>query len=202
MIFGPRLRGLLDALRCLPGVGPKSAQRMALHLLERDREGAEGLAAALEDALAHVRRCAQCRMFAESELCPVCESHSRDSTLVCVVESPADVIAVEESGGYRGRYFVLLGRLSPIDGVGPAELGIDDLESLMSGGEVRELIIATSATVEGEATAGFLGGIARNHGIPATRIAHGVPVGGELEYVDGGTLSRAIAGRSAIRDDA
>jgi recombination protein RecR len=197
-LFGPGLRSLLDALRCLPGVGPKSAQRMALHLLERDRDGAGELSRSLTSALETVRQCERCRMFAEEQLCAICRSPSRDASQMCVVETPADVIAVEDSGGYRGRYFVLLGRLSPLDGIGPSELGIDQLEPMMSSGEIRELIIATSATVEGEATASFLAGIAGNHQISATRIAHGVPIGGELEYVDSGTLSRAISGRRAL----
>lgn len=198
MKFPPRLQQLLQALRRLPGVGPKTAQRMAFHLLERDREGAEALVAALGEALAGIGRCRSCRMFAEGELCPVCAAGSRDAALLCVVESPADVIAVEESAGYRGLYFVLHGRLSPLDGIGPGELGIDQFAERLAGGTVREVILATSATVEGEATAAYLASIAHRHGLRATRIAHGVPIGGELEYVDGGTLSRAIAGRVTV----
>lgn len=198
MVFSPRVQQLLGTLRCLPGVGPKSAQRMAFHLLERDRDGALRLAAALREALEHVGHCERCRMFAEERLCPICTDPSRDASLVCVVESPADVIAVEDSAAYRGRYFVLAGRLSPLDGIGPDELGLDGLERLLGEGGVRELVLATSATVEGEATAAYLAGLAAHHGIAATRIAHGVPMGGELEFVDRSTLSRAIAARSAI----
>lgn len=201
MKFSPRLEQLLQALRRLPGVGPKTAQRMAFHLLERDREGARFLAMALEEALQGVGHCRQCRMFAEAELCSLCADPRRESAVVCVVESPADVRAVEESAGYRGHYFVLHGRLSPLDGVGPAELGLDALAARLETGGVREIILATSATVEGEATAAYIAGMARGHGAQATRIAHGVPIGGELEYVDGGTLSRAIAGRTPVPDD-
>jgi recombination protein RecR len=198
MKFPPRLQQLLLALRRLPGVGPKTAQRMAFHLLERDREGAKALLTALQDALEVVRRCTSCRMFAEGELCPVCAATNRDAATLCVVESPADVMAVEESAGYRGLYFVLHGRLSPLDGIGPEELGLAQLAERLGAGTVREVILATSATVEGEATAAYLAALARRHGLRATRIAHGVPIGGELEYVDSGTLSRAIAGRVAV----
>jgi recombination protein RecR len=198
MKFPPRLQQLLLALRRLPGVGPKSAQRMAFHLLGRDREGATALASALQAALADTSRCRECRMFAEGELCPVCGDPSRSETQICVVESPADVIAIEESAGYRGRYFVLHGRLSPLDGIGPAEIGAEALTARLAAGGVREVILATSATVEGEATASYLAMLAQRHGVRASRIAHGVPIGGELEYVDGGTLSRAIAGRIVV----
>jgi recombination protein RecR len=200
MKFPPRLQQLLLALRRLPGVGPKTAQRMAFHLLERDREGAKALMSALQEALQGIGRCSSCRMFAEGDLCPVCASGSRDAATLCVVESPADVMAVEESAGYRGLYFVLHGRLSPLDGIGPAEIGADELSQRLASGAVREVILATSATVEGEATASYLAGLARRHGLRATRIAHGVPIGGELEYVDSGTLSRAIAGRVTLDD--
>lgn len=200
MKFPPRLQQFLLALRRLPGVGPKTAQRMAFHLLERDRDGAQALLVSLQEALQGIGRCRDCRMFAEAELCPVCASGSRDGSLLCVVESPADVIAVEDSAAYRGLYFVLHGRLSPLDGVGPAELGLEQFAARLSAGSVREVILATSATVEGEATASYLAGIARRGGLKATRIAHGVPIGGELEYVDGGTLSRAIAGRVAVNE--
>lgn len=201
MKFPARLQQLLLALRRLPGVGPKSAQRMAFHLLERDREGAQFLAHALAEALAGVTRCPRCRMFADAGLCPVCATPGREAAVVCVVESPADVIAVEESASYRGMYFVLHGRLSPLDGVGPADLGLDLLAERLQAGGVREVILATSATVEGEATAAYLAGLARSQGIRATRIAHGVPVGGELEYVDSGTLSRAISARVAVEEE-
>lgn len=201
MSLPPALAQLLAALRCLPGVGPKSAQRMALHLLERDRDGARRLAEALTVALDRVGLCERCRMFAETELCRICSDPSRDTAAICIVETPADVIAVEESGGYRGQYFVLLGRLSPLDGIGPGQLGAALLQQRLAEGTTQELIIATSVTVEGEATAAFLAGLAREHGIRVTRIAHGVPMGGELEYVDSGTLSHAIAARTSMSTD-
>jgi recombination protein RecR len=198
MHYPPTLDRLIEALRCLPGVGPKSAQRMAFHLLERDRDGARQIAAAVDGALEQLGRCSRCRMFAEGELCPVCAAPSRDRSLLCVVESPADVVAIEQSGGFRGCYFVLMGHLSPLDGIGPAEIGIDALERLLGEGVVREVILATNPTVEGEATAHFLAEVVTRRGIRASRIAHGVPVGGELEYVDGGTLAHALAGRQAV----
>jgi recombination protein RecR len=198
MFYPPTLNRLIEALRCLPGVGPKSAQRMAFHLLERDREGAREIAAALTGATAALGHCKRCRMFAEGELCPTCAATTRDRTLLCVVESPADVVAIEQSASFRGCYFVLMGHLSPLDGVGPAEIGIEAFERLLGEGEVREVILATNPTVEGEATAHFLAEVAGRLGLRATRIAHGVPVGGELEYVDGGTLAHALAGRQAI----
>lgn len=198
MKFPPRLQQLLYALRRLPGVGPKTAQRMAFHLLERDRDGAQALLSALQEALQGIGRCRECRLFAEEELCPVCADRSRDEGQLCIVESPADVIAIEESAGFRGRYFVLHGRLSPLDGIGPVELGIEALADKLAAGTLREVILATSATVEGEATASYIAALAHRHGLTATRIAHGVPIGGELEYVDGGTLSRALSGRVLI----
>ena len=198
MQYAPALARLIEALRVLPGVGPKSAQRMAFHVLERNRAGGLALATALQDAVAGVRHCARCRMFSDQELCPICISPQRDATLLCVVESPADVAAIEQSGSFRGRYFVLMGHLSPLDGIGPAELGIDALETLLEGGDLREVILATNPTVEGEATAHFIAELTRRRGLRATRIAHGVPVGGELEYVDGGTLAHALAGRHVI----
>lgn len=201
MAFSPLLEDLLAALRCLPGVGPKSSQRMAFHLLERDRDGAQRIVSALAIALEKVGQCVRCRMFSETELCTICADPRRDAGLVCVVETPADVVAIEESAAYRGTYFVLMGRLSPLDGIGPDELGIPVLETRLADGTVQELILATSATVEGEATAGYLAGLARQRGIRATRIAHGVPMGGELEYVDAGTLSHAIAARTQVLND-
>jgi len=198
MHYPPSLDRLIEALRCLPGVGPKSAQRMAFHLLERDRDGARQIASAVGGALEQLGRCSRCRMFAEGELCPVCTAPGRDRSLLCVVESPADVVAIEQSGGFRGCYFVLMGHLSPLDGIGPAEIGIDALERLLGEGMVREVILATNPTVEGEATAHFLAEVVTRRGIRASRIAHGVPVGGELEYVDGGTLAHALAGRQAV----
>ncbi|HUO80982.1 MAG TPA: recombination mediator RecR [Steroidobacteraceae bacterium] len=198
MNYSPALAQLIAALRRLPGVGPKSAQRMAFHLLERDREGALDISRSLAQAVATIGQCRRCRMLSDAELCPICASTQRDPALLCVVESPADVVAVEQSGGFRGRYFVLMGHLSPLDGVGPAELGVGQLEALLDEGAVRELILATNPTVEGDATAHFLGELATRRGVRASRIAHGVPVGGELEYVDGGTLAHALAGRQRL----
>jgi recombination protein RecR len=198
MKYTPALARLIDSLRCLPGVGPKSAQRMAFYLLERDRDGGSALAHSLAAALAAVGHCKRCRMLTESELCMICSSTQRDTAQLCVVESPADVVAIEQSGGFKGRYFVLMGHLSPLDGIGPAELGLDEFERLLAEGEVREVILATNPTVEGEATAHYLGEIALGAGVKASRIAHGVPVGGELEYVDGGTLAHALAGRTSV----
>ena len=193
-----RLAELIEALRALPGVGPKSAQRMAFHLLQEGRAGAQTLAQTLEAALASVTRCRRCRMFAEQELCAICASPQRESALLCVVESPADVVAIEQSGSFRGRYFVLMGHLSPLDGVGPEQLGVRELEAILDEGAVRELILATNPTVEGEATAHFLAELALRRGLAASRIAHGVPIGGEIEYVDGGTLARALSGRQSV----
>jgi recombination protein RecR len=198
MKYAPTLARLIDALRCLPGVGPKSAQRMAFHLLERDRDGGRALVQSLAQALEAVGHCTRCRMLTEGGLCIICSSTQRDAAQLCVVESPADVVAIEQSGGFQGRYFVLMGHLSPLDGVGPAELGLDDFERVLGEGEVREVILATNPTVEGEATAHYLGELALRRGIRASRIAHGVPVGGELEYVDGGTLAHALAGRTRV----
>jgi recombination protein RecR len=182
----------------MPGVGQKSAQRIAFHLLERDREGASQLSAALADAVAGIGHCSRCRMFTEHELCSTCAASGRDATQLCVVESPADVMALEDATGYRGLYFVLMGHLSPLDGIGPDELGLAALEDRLAEGEVTELIIATNPTVEGDATAHYLAELASQRGVKASRIAHGVPLGGELEYVDGGTLSHAFYGRRAV----
>jgi recombination protein RecR len=198
MKHAPSVARLIDALRALPGVGPKTAQRMAFHLLQDGRDGARRLAEGIDHALTNVGRCRCCRMFTEAELCAVCESPQRDASLLCVVESPADVVAIEQSGGYRGRYFVLMGHLSPLDGIGPEQLGIGELEALLGGGLVQEVILATNPTVEGEATAHFLAELTRARGVRATRIAHGVPIGGELEYIDGGTLAHALAGRLSL----
>jgi recombination protein RecR len=198
MIYPPSLVRLIEALRCLPGVGPKSAQRMAFHLLEKDRNAAGLLADALQKAVAGVGRCQRCRMFADAELCPICVSPARDQSMLCVVESPADVAAIEQSGSYRGTYFVLMGHLSPLDGIGPDELGFEQLETLLADGSVKEAILATSTTVEGDATAHVISEIAARHQVKCSRIAHGVPIGGELEYVDGGTLAHALAGRRTL----
>ena len=197
MAFSPALSRLIDAFRVLPGVGAKSAQRMAFHVLQRERDGGEHLASSLTQALASVRHCEECRMFAEHALCEICRNERRDATRVCVVESPADVMAIEQHTDFAGRYFVLMGRLSPIDGVGPEELGLPKLRERMAN-TVDEVILALGATVEGEATAQYIGELARQHSVSVTRIAHGVPVGGELEYVDAGTLSQAFSGRRPL----
>jgi recombination protein RecR len=198
MSYSPLLIRLIDGLRCMPGVGQKSAQRIAFHLLERDRDGAAGLSAALADAVSGIGHCSRCRMFTEHELCSICSTAGRDSTQLCVVESPADVMALEDATGFRGLYFVLMGHLSPLDGIGPDELGLDQLRDWLADGEVKELIIATNPTVEGDATAHYLADLASRNNVVASRIAHGVPLGGELEYVDGGTLSHAFYGRRAV----
>lgn len=192
------LEQLIDALRVLPGVGQKSAQRMAYHLLERQREGGKRLADALAQAMERVGRCARCRDFSETDLCATCASAARDGQLLCVVETPADRLAIEQATGFRGLYFVLQGRLSPLDGIGPRELGLEQLGQRLAEGEVRELIVATNPTVEGEATAHYLAQLARAHKVHPSRLAHGVPIGGELEYVDRGTLSHAFGSRSEI----
>ena len=196
--YSPLLRQLIEALKCLPGVGQKSAQRMAFHLLQRNREGAAVLAERLASAVGKIANCERCRMLTEDAVCGLCRSDRRDSRMLCVVEMPADVVAIEQAGIYNGRYFVLMGHLSPIDGVGPRELGLDLLEQALTNGAVAELVLATSVTVEGDATAHLLAQLARRHGVRASRIAYGVPVGGELEFIDSGTLSRAFTGRHAI----
>ncbi|MCB1730725.1 MAG: recombination protein RecR [Halieaceae bacterium] len=198
MKFSPSLQDLIEALRCLPGVGPKSAQRMSLHLLERDREGASALALALQTAVERIDHCSRCRNFTELEVCEVCGDPRRDSSVICVVETPADVLAIEESGGFRGHYFVLMGHLSPIDGIGPEELGLDVFHQRIVDEEVVEVILATNPTVEGEATAYYLTDMLQSEGVNVTRIAHGVPLGGELEYVDGSTLAHALSGRRPV----
>jgi recombination protein RecR len=186
---------LIESLSHLPGVGPKSARRMAYYLLERDREGARNIAASLVDAADKIGHCQQCNNLTENELCEICSSSSRDSKKLCIVETPAELQSIELAGIFRGVYFVLMGHLSPLDGIGPEELGIDKLEALLDEGEVAEVVLATNLTVEGEATAHFISELVRNKGILATRIAHGVPVGGELEYIDRNTLTEAFAGR-------
>lgn len=198
MSYSPLLVRLIDGLRCMPGVGQKSAQRIAFHLLERDRDGANSLSVALADAVSGIGHCTRCRMFTEHELCSICSTRGRDDSQLCVVESPADVMAIEDATGFRGLYFVLMGHLSPLDGIGPDELGMDQLEAWLAQGDVQELIIATNPTVEGDATAHYLAELAARHTVQASRIAHGVPLGGELEYVDGGTLSHAFFGRRAV----
>jgi recombination protein RecR len=194
----PLLNQLIESLRCLPGVGPKTAQRMALHLLERDREGGLQLSAVLVEAMHRIGRCTQCRDLTELEVCSICANPRRDQALLCVVESPVDVLAIEQATAFQGRYFVLLGRLSPLDGIGPAELGLDQLAARFETNPPQELIIATNPTVEGEATSYYLQRMARKHGIRVTRIAHGVPLGGELEYTDQSTLAHAFGSRQLI----
>lgn len=193
--YSPLIDQLIEGLRCLPGVGPKSAQRMAFYLLERGRTSGRNLARALEDAMTLVGHCRTCRTFCETEYCALCTDPRRNQQLLCIVETPADVLAIEQTGGYKGLYFVLMGHLSPIDGIGPQELGIEQLLNRLSEIPLQEVILATNPTVEGEATAHYLSTLIKQRGIAASRIAHGVPIGGELEYVDGGTLSRAITGR-------
>ena len=189
------LAQLMRALRCLPGIGPKSAQRMAFHLLQRDRQGARYLAESLLAALDKIGHCAECRTLTEGELCPICANPKRDRTLLCVVETPAEVYAIDQATGFKGVFFVLNGRLSPLDGIGPDELRLDILEKRFRSGEVKEAILATNTTVEGEATAHYIHEMARQLGVRTTRIAYGMPFGGELEYVDGNTLAHAFNGR-------
>lgn len=193
--MSPLLQQLIDALKCLPGVGPKSAQRMAFHLLERDPEGAKDLSSALVEAVDKIGRCSMCRTLSESGLCEICLSVSRENGTLCVIETPADIFAIEHTAEFRGKYFVLMGHLSPLDGIGPAELGLDLLETRLASGAVKELILATNPTVEGEATAHYISDMSARHQIITTRIAHGVPLGGELEYIDAGTLAHAFSGR-------
>ncbi len=189
---------LIDALRCLPGVGPKSAQRMAYHLLERDRDGAKRLSHSLVEAADKVGHCSSCRTLTEHNVCSLCASTRRDRSILCVVEMPTDVSAIEHSNVYSGVYFVLMGHLSPLDGIGPNEIGLNLLQERLATGEVKEVILATNSTVEGEATAHYIGQLAHQRDVKVSRIARGVPMGGELEYVDGGTLSHAMASRQLI----
>ncbi|TKB49060.1 recombination protein RecR [Ferrimonas sediminicola] len=196
MKFSPLVDELIKSLQCLPGVGPRSAQRMTFQLLERDRVSGHKLGEALTKAMADVGHCNRCRTFTEEPLCPVCANPKRgESGQVCVVESPADVLAIETSGQYDGRYFVLMGHLSPLDGLGPDEIGLDKLEALIREEAPKELILATNPTVEGEATAQYIADMCKGRGVRVSRIAHGVPVGGELEYVDGTTLALSLSGR-------
>ena len=192
------LERLVQALRVLPGVGPRSAQRMAFHLLQHERAGADELAQALAEALASVRRCEKCNNFSEEETCALCRSPRRDRALLCVVETPADLAMVEQTLSYSGMYFVLMGRLSPLDGVGPRDIGLDRLLARAADGEVQEVILATNFTNEGEATAHYIAEMLRARGVKASRIARGVPLGGELEYVDAGTISQALLDRRGI----
>lgn len=197
-MFSPLIDELMASLRCLPGVGPKSAQRMALHLLERDRTGAERLSLSLKKAVDGVGRCTRCRTLTEQALCGICANTRRDNGLLCVVETPGDVLAIEQAGTYQGKYFVLLGHLSPIDGIGPEDIGVDQLITLLQQEPITEVILATNPTVEGEATAYYISERAKNLNVTVSRIAHGVPLGGELEFIDGGTLAHAFSSRRSL----
>ncbi|NOR20810.1 MAG: recombination protein RecR [Xanthomonadales bacterium] len=198
MAAEPLLNQFVESLRCLPGVGPKTAQRMALHLLERNREAGLKLTEIFEKAMQNIGRCQQCRDLTELEVCTICANPRRDQSLLCIVESPVDVLAIEQATAYGGRYFVLLGRLSPLDGIGPAELGLDQLAERLEANPPEEMIIATNPTVEGEATSYYLQRMAKTHDIRITRIAHGVPLGGELEYTDQSTLAHAFGSRLLV----
>jgi len=193
--MSPLLQNLIQALRCLPGIGPKSAQRMVFHILQKDRLGARRLIEALDAALEKVGYCQECRMLSEESICEYCSNPRRDPSVLCVVESPDDVIAIESSQQFKGQYFVLMGHLSPLDRMGPEEIGMPLLEKRFALGAIREVILATNPTVEGEATVHYIAEMARTYKIPATRIAHGVPMGGELKYIDAGTLAQALSGR-------
>lgn len=199
MSFSPLIAQLIEVLCCLPGVGPKSAQRMAFHLLQRDREGAKQIAMALLESVERIGQCSQCRTLSEQTICELCASHKRDRSLLCVVESPVDVQAILQAANYKGLFFVLMGHLSPLDGIGPIDIGLDKLATRLDEGEIQEVILATNPTAEGEATAHYIAEIIESKsGIRATRIAHGVPVGGELEFVNSSTLSRAFNARTEI----
>ena len=198
MSQSPLLLQLIEALRCLPGVGPKSAQRMAFHLLERDRKGASDLSVALQQAVENIGHCAQCRTLSETELCGYCSDPRRKDELLCIVETPVDVLAINQATDFNGRYFVLMGHLSPLDGIGPEELGLDKLEERLKQAEIKEIILATNPTVEGETTAHYISEMAAEYGVEASRLAHGIPLGGELEYIDGGTLAHAFSGRRKL----
>ncbi len=194
----PLIEHLVNALRCLPGVGPKSAQRMAFNILERNRDNGLNLSKALENAIKHVSHCHFCRTLSENDLCIICSNPARNSAQLCVVESPADVMAIEHTSTYRGRYFVLMGHLSPIDGIGPDDIGLDQLVNNLDQCTIEEIILATNPTVEGEATAHYISNLVKHRNIKCSRIAHGVPMGGELEYLDGGTLAKAFSARTAV----
>lgn len=198
MRFSPLLEQLIEALRCLPGVGPKTAQRMAMQLLTRGRDNGQRLANTLLQAMAQIRHCSHCRIFSEHEACEICISHHRDDSTLCIVENAIDVTVIEQTSSFRGKYFVLLGRLSPLDGIGPQEIGIPQLKIRFDQGSIKEVILATNPTVEGEATAHYIAELAKPYGIKVTRIAHGVPIGSELEYIDSSTLAHALAGRDVF----
>ena len=195
MSLSPLLLQLIDAFTCLPGVGPKSAQRMAFHMLERDRKGASILSSTLQQAVDHIGHCSQCRTLSETDICGYCSDSKRTDELMCIVETPADVLAINQATDFRGKYFVLMGHLSPLDGIGPKELGLELLETRLKNGLVKELILATNPTVEGQTTAHYISEMAAEYQVESTRLAHGIPLGGELEYIDGGTLAHAFSGR-------
>ena len=198
MSFSPLVNQLITAMQCLPGIGPKSAQRMVFHLLQRNREGGQHLSKSLQQALDLVKRCELCRTFSEMPHCALCQNPKRNTQLLCIVESPTDIIAIEQIGGYNGRYFVLMGHLSPLDGIGPNDIGLDLLNRRLQQENIKELILATSTTVEGQATAHAITAIAQPNNIQVSRIAHGVPLGDELSYVDSQTLAHAFAGRKVL----
>lgn len=199
--YSPLIQQLIDSLQCLPGVGPKSAQRMALYLLEKNRSGGKAIANNLLEAIDKIGNCKQCRTLTESDICGICQSPKRDAGLLCIVETPADMLAIEKTSSFFGKYFVLLGRLSPLDGLGPEQLGLEQLKQNLSANQVNEVVLATNLTVEGEATAHYITDWLKSKfpEIITSRIAHGIPIGGELEYVDGGTLAGAFAGRSRVK---
>ncbi len=200
MQISPLLDELMDALRCLPGVGPKSAQRMAYYLLQRDRSGAMNLAKTLTEAMAHIGHCSQCRTFTEEEVCNICNNYRRqENEQLCIVEMPSDIQAIEQTGQFSGRYFVLMGHLSPLDGIGPKEIGLDLLQKRLQTESFSEVILATNPTIEGDATANYIAEMCQQYGVKVSRIAHGIPVGGELEMVDGTTLSHSFIGRRELK---
>jgi recombination protein RecR len=198
MLSSPLLEQLIEALRYLPGVGPKTAQRMAFQLLERGRENGKRLSEILLKAMHQIGHCSHCRTFSETAICAMCASPNRDSSILCIVETPVDVVAVEQMGAFKGLYFILMGHLSPLDGIGPEQIGMKELNHLLSKGIVKEIILATNPTIEGEATAHYIAENTKQYGVRVTRIAHGVPLGGELEFVDSGTLAHAFAGREMV----
>ncbi len=203
MSFSPLINQLIAALRCLPGIGAKSAQRMAFHILQRNKEGGRQLAHTLLTAINEVGNCQRCRTLSETSLCSICNNPARDTSLMCIVETPADIIAIEQTGAFRGTYFVLMGHLSPIDGIGPEQLGIDQLRARLQTGEITEVIMATSTTVEGETTAYYIAELTKAYPqMRTTRLALGMPLGGELEHLDGSTLARALSQRSKITENA
>jgi len=197
-VYSPLLEQLIDTLKCLPGVGPKTAQRMAFHLLQRDKPGGMRLADSIVKAIKNIGYCEKCRTLSERAICTLCGNSSRDQSQMCIVESPADMMAVEHATAYKGIYFVLQGSLSPLDGIGPEDIGMDLFEQRLAENIIKDIILATSPTIEGETTAQYIRQIAHNFAIPISRIAHGIPMGGELEHVDSSTLSRAFAARQSL----